>query len=129
MSKHFKNRAELEKHIDKVLGDIDKKNAARLGIDLAEESKKSEKPDCYTCKHRGSVPGDEHSCCRHPLLKELDSNPFGALIDALDGKANEAAQELKIQGHPTGIKKGWFMWPANFDPTWLISCDGYEEKK
>ena len=128
MSKHFKNRAELEKYIDKVLGDIDKKNAARLGIDLTEESKKSEKPDCYTCKYRGSVPGDAHSRCDHPKVSQ-GSNSFGALVDMLSGKNNSAAWELKIQGNPTGIKNGWFMWPANFDPIWLENCEGWEERK
>lgn len=34
----------------------------------------------------------------------------------------------KVKGHETGIKNGWFFWPFNFDPTWLIDCDGYEEK-
>ncbi len=25
-----------------------------------------EKPNCYQCKYRGTVPGDTHSCCRYP---------------------------------------------------------------
>lgn len=24
------------------------------------------KPDCYKCKYRGNLPGDAHSCCKHP---------------------------------------------------------------
>jgi hypothetical protein len=39
-----------------------------------------------------------------------------------------AAKKLNIVGHPTGIKRGWFMWPANFDPTWLQNCNGFEKK-
>ena len=85
------------------------------------------KPDCYKCKHRGTVPGDAHSCCRHPEVK-MDSNPFGAIVDMLAGKNIEAARTLGIKGHPVGIKKGWFMWPANFDPVWLLSCNGFEPK-
>ena len=24
---------------------------------------------------------------------------------------------------------GWFNYPWNFDPTWLLECDGYEKRK
>ena len=24
------------------------------------------KPNCYDCNHRGGIPGDAHSCCKHP---------------------------------------------------------------
>jgi len=61
------------------------------------------KPDCYKCIHRRSIPGDAHTKC----------NNFDA----------------KTKGHLHGVKNGWFMWPLNFDPTWLISCDGFSDKK
>ena len=61
-----------------------------------------EKPNCYKCKNRCSVPGSCHSEC-----------------------ANKTA---KVTGNPVGIKGGWFFWPMNFDPTWLVSCDGFEQK-
>lgn len=67
-----------------------------------------EKPNCYKCKFRGTIPGSYHSCCRH-----LDSG------------------KLNIKGNPHGIENGWFIWPVNFDPIWLESCDGFilkEEK-
>ena len=86
------------------------------------------KPDCYTCEYRGSVPGDCHSRCDHPKVKQ-DSNSFGALVDMISGKNMGAARELKIQSHPTGLKRGWFMWPANFDPIWLENCEGWKERK
>ena len=85
------------------------------------------KPNCYKCKWRGGIPGDAHSRCRHPLV-QVDANPIGALVDMLAGKTTEAAVKLGIKGHSTGIKGGWFMWPANFDPVWLLACNGFEEK-
>ena len=85
------------------------------------------KPNCYDCQYRGEIPGDAHSCCRHPLV-EQDSNPFGALVDMLSGKNDSAALQLNIKGDPCGIRHGWFMWPANFDPVWLVSCDGFMAK-
>jgi len=83
--------------------------------------------DCYKCKYRGTMPGDAHSRCNHPKVKQDDSM-FGALADLLGGKNEEARQELNIKGDPHGIHSGWFMWPANFDPVWLRNCDGFEPK-
>lgn len=58
------------------------------------------KPDCYKCKFRKDIPGDCHSSCANP--------------------------KAKVTGDLTGIKGGWFLWPFNFDPIWLKSCDGFE---
>jgi hypothetical protein len=59
------------------------------------------KKDCYKCVHRLEVPGDAHSRCNNI--------------------------KAKVEGHPQGIRNGWFMWPLNFDPTWLLSCDGFSD--
>jgi len=83
---------------------------------------------CYKCKYRGTIPGDAHSCCKHPLVGN-NTNPFIMGMDALMGKYDEAAQKLGITANPTGVRKGWFFWPANFDPVWLENCDGYTEKE
>jgi hypothetical protein len=41
--------------------------------------------------------------------------------------------DAKAKGEEYGIRMGWFMWPLNFDPIWLLECDGYsnnpEDKK
>ena len=84
-------------------------------------------PDCYKCEYRGTIPGDAHSRCNHPEVKQND-NEFGALVEMLQGKSNEAAKKLGIKGHEQGIRKGWFCWPANFDPTWLMECKGFKER-
>jgi hypothetical protein len=59
------------------------------------------KPNCYKCVHRLGIPGDAHSRCNN--------------------------HKAKVEGNPRGITNGWFMWPLNFDPTWLISCDGFSD--
>ncbi len=66
------------------------------------DTEQAKKPNCYDCVHRIGIPGDCHSSC-----------------------ANRAA---KVAGSLYGIRAGWFMWPFNFDPTWLVSCDGYQPK-
>lgn len=58
------------------------------------------KPNCYKCDHRHDIPGDCHSSCEN--------------------------KTASVEGDPGGIKNGWFLWPLNFDPTWLVSCDGFK---
>jgi len=87
-----------------------------------------DKPNCYRCEYRGSIPGDAHSMCHHPKVSQ-DDNPFGALFDLFSGKNDKAMVELGITGDTYGIRSGWFMWPANYDPVWLISCNGFKEKQ
>ena len=36
--------------------------------------------------------------------------------------------KLNVSGNPAGIRRGWFNWPFNYDPTWLLTCDGFTEK-
>ena len=86
-----------------------------------------EKPNCYKCEYRRTIPGDTHSMCGHPSVN-IDNNPLGVLVDMLIGKTNVAAIELGIKGNAHGITHGWFMWPTNFDPIWLDSCNGFVEK-
>ena len=79
------------------------------------------KPDCYKCKYREKIPGDAHSRCVYPG-NDTDIFSFFASGNI------ENIKKLNIKGHLTGVERGCFMWPVNFDPTWLLNCDGYKEK-
>ncbi|OFZ57721.1 MAG: hypothetical protein A2381_19370 [Bdellovibrionales bacterium RIFOXYB1_FULL_37_110] len=81
------------------------------------------KPNCYKCKYRGSLPGDTHSICKHPSLGNEQIEIF---LNMIIGKQ---ANTLNIRGDTHGIEKGWFMWPANFDPIWLNNCDGFKSRE
>lgn len=61
----------------------------------------NKKPNCYKCKHRGTIPGDAHSKCNN--------------------------KDAKVKGHQQGKAGGWFYHPYNFDPIWLLECDGFEK--
>jgi hypothetical protein len=61
-------------------------------------------------------------------LGDKDANPITVMVDMMRGKYVEAARALNIQGNSAGIRRGWFAWPANFDPTWLVRCDGHTPK-
>jgi hypothetical protein len=91
------------------------------------------KPNCYTCRWRGDVPGDAHSSCQHPKAQATHTHPVNQLAailgkrSGLDGcLLSQEATDLHIEAVPHGIRMGWFLWPVNFDPTWLVRCDGYE---
>ena len=58
---------------------------------------------CYGCKWKKSIPGNTHVSC-----------------------TNENAL---VRGEEAGIRNGWFFHPFNFDPVWLVECDGFEEVK
>jgi hypothetical protein len=38
-----------------------------------------------------------------------------------------AALTAKVVGEEYGKKSGWFFWPFDFDPTWLVECDSFKD--
>jgi len=88
-----------------------------------------DKPNCYKCKYRGTIPGDAHSMCLHPKTGLKDGDIFGGIEAILTGRTLSGAAELGIQANAHGVHSGWFMWPGNFDPVWLESCKGFESKE
>ena len=89
-------------------------------------------PQCYQCKRRQGMAGTAHSCCKHPATDKAWDDPLleAFAIFASVGRAPpmEAITALNVKANPIGVRRGWFNWPWNYDPTWLISCDGFEEK-
>jgi hypothetical protein len=91
----------------------------------------SDKPNCYECVLRSSVPGSAHSQCRHPEA-EKTKEAGGAMTELLaiiGGAMPLVGGPLKIGANPHGIRCGWFSWPYNFDPVWLTQCEGFEAKE
>lgn len=65
--------------------------------------------------------GDTHSCCRYP---GNDTNLF-----AMFEQTNLVQMiKLGIKADRYGFENGWFMWPVNFDPIWLLNCNGFTPK-
>lgn len=91
-----------------------------------------EKPNCYNCKYRRNVPGDAHSSCVHPgTAAALDGNPLAAALAIMfDHKpsADEVKEPLKVTAERHGIINGWFHFPVNFDPAWLVTCNGFTSR-
>lgn len=85
------------------------------------------KANCYKCVYRGTISGDAHSRCNHPEVKQ-SGDSFDAIIAMMSGKNIKVIRKLNIKADPVGVRSGWFMWPVNFDPVWLINCDGFKAK-
>lgn len=81
---------------------------------------------CYSCKRAVSVPNSAHTECMHPgRYREVPH--FMAKI-AGGSARTDAPAPLNIEASAESIKAGWFAWPINFDPVWLVRCDGYQER-
>ena len=90
--------------------------------------------DCFSCKWKRRNSGTVHIRCVHSSLGPISDNPMMNMMAILAsvGRAKPmiaSTKELNIRGTPTGIKRGWFNFPWDFDPTWLENCDGYEIKE
>ncbi len=87
------------------------------------------KPNCYACRYRDTVPGDAHSSCRHPKTGNT-GDVFEGLVSMMvgmqAGRPPAGSRELGITANPQGIRMGWFYWPYNYDPAWLLTCNGFE---
>lgn len=91
-----------------------------------------DKPNCYECVYRGTIPGDCHSTCNHPDSGYKSSDPLWSLVTMIARRVEfpttPLGSNMGIVGNPHGIRNGWFFWPANFDPVWLESCDGFKQR-
>ncbi len=90
-------------------------------------------PICYRCKYKKDLIGSAHISCHHPSFKNYFKEPIIHLFSFLAsvGRLNTPilAVGVNVKGDPHGIFNGWFNHPFDFDPVWLIECDGFEEKK
>lgn len=92
-----------------------------------------DRPNCYKCKHRGTLPGSVHSKCNHPKVAQGTDDPLMNILATFASAGRmlpvQLETDLNVEGDPHGIAEGWFNWPWNFDPAWLVSCDGFEGKQ
>ena len=58
-----------------------------------------EKKNCWTCGYVGSVPGSAHARCKFDW---------------------EKAKKRMPEGSVHGIRNGWWAFPLNYDPVWMV---------
>ncbi len=95
-----------------------------------------DKPNCYKCRFRGKVPGSAHSYCHAIAVINGGSMEAKAYEQAIAAgmmigdttvipllNFTESAYPIPMVGfRETGIRKGWALWPVNYDPAWLLWC-------
>ncbi len=92
---------------------------------------KMKKHNCYNCVYRKSIPGDAHSSCCHPSLKNIYNDASLHLKSIFAGRVKPFViinNEIGVEVDKYGVKNGWCIFPFNFDPIWIIQCKGYKEK-
>jgi len=93
------------------------------------------KPNCYKCHWKKDLLGSCNVKCSHPLLlnETADENQFTMIMSALLSVryipfSLSGNNPIGVVGDQHGIKNGWFNFPYNYDPVWLIKCQGFREK-
>lgn len=96
------------------------------------------KPNCYECRWWRDALGSAHSRCEHPEAAVINKDPMLDALAILAGArgmglgsllGTPSARALKVEANPHGVRHGWFNWPLDFDPTWLVACEGFEGKE
>lgn len=77
-----------------------------------------ERNDCYKCPFRGEVPGSAHSRC-NVIPEFATASLIGLSVSSGKIKGITADDKPILKFHEHGVKKGWCMWPINFDPIWV----------
>jgi len=88
-----------------------------------------ERGSCHECIHCESIIGDVHKKCSHPAVNAKHGNALLVLAALIRGDSmisQEAREELNIKLHERGVKMGWAWWPLNFDPVWVLNCEGFQ---
>ena len=66
------------------------------------------KQNCYSCGYKGNIAGSCHSSCTFDWVNSKLKPPKASLH---------------------GIKKGWYMFPFNYDPVWQEEpCKAYSKE-
>lgn len=80
---------------------------------------------CWGCLHSRTIPGNAHLACHHPATLVAHRHPLAPVITVTGNALPLAVPGLSVAGLDQGIDRGWFAHPFNFDPVWLVACDGY----
>lgn len=95
--------------------------------------------NCYGCRYRGPANcGSVHSKCEHPDIEDLFQDSLlkifsiFASVDRVPSvmfspKVLDSMEKLGITVDATGFKNNWVNWPFDFDPIWILTCEGFTE--
>ena len=82
------------------------------------------KPNCNKCKFKENVAGTHHISCS--FIREAAGGDSKAklleLTIASGGTMLNINGAAVVEQNPHGVRKGWCMWPINFDQIWIDEC-------
>lgn len=85
-------------------------------------------PNCHHCRFKRRLLGNVHIACKHPSVTHRYEKDLYGMLTPNAGKGGIYPNELDVWGRHTAMAKGWFAWPFNYGPVWLLRCIGYESK-
>lgn len=72
-------------------------------------AKEEKEKTCWGCAYRQAVPGNAHISCVYNWIEDELTPPAG---------------------HAHGIARGWYIFPALFDPTWMLDeCPAWSTQR
>lgn len=80
---------------------------------------------CGNCRFQDNTLSSAHIKC-DVLGDDLAS--LMAVVHPPTIQVGNAKMRL-VQGKQAGMERGWFTWPMEFDPIWLLWCFLYEDKE
>jgi hypothetical protein len=95
--------------------------------------------NCHECRYREVAnAGTVHSKCVHPSIGDLASDSLLKLfsifasVDRVPSimfspKVLDSMEKLGITVDVTGFRNNWVNWPFDFDPVWILTCEGFAE--
>lgn len=76
---------------------------------------------CYNCEYKRNLPYDSHFKCKYPFLTDESSMHLASLsIVNIDAFINNVEDNFGFSVNKHGIQNGWFSFPENYDPVWMI---------
>ena len=107
---------------------MNKRDKSVDGNQSGKKSARDNRPNCYDCVYRGCAEFSAHSTCNHPIFDAVPAGQFMPMLWMQKGLKSPFEKILNLAYSKHGFNSGWFMWPINFDPIWLETCDGFKQK-
>ena len=85
--------------------------------------------NCRFCRYSRLSRWSAHFRCEHPVTKKVPSGAgllaaFSPTLISYEVRA--AGKAIGLQANVNGMRRGFFNWPDDVDPAWLIRCNGFK---
>lgn len=74
---------------------------------------------CNNCTHKRNIAGDCHISCSNPDIAKHSQVLTVVGLTSPSNLDKFCRESLGFSVDEYGIRSGWFMFPLNYDPTWM----------